>query len=212
MFESWRFSKGTLLTVLATALTTSVVLGVAYHLHHYSEILSGVIGGLTIILGMITAEWLRSSREKVEETRLRYEILDRLWDRCMFNAEEFFDSPFLEVNAQLNEDFNKISHTIILMARTTRWPQPNAKKIREQATELDFQFRAFLLDALERKHVWSLQRRASLWTEFTILRPLIWDITPAEQEVMWSRISSHRETEKIDDIPTHWSPERRRDP
>ena len=188
-----------------------MVLRFAYHLHRYSEILSGVIGGLTIILGMITAEWLRSSRVKVEETRIRYEVLDGLWDRFMFNADEFFESPFSVVNIQLLEDSNKLSHTIILMARTTRWPQPNAAKIRKQATELVDQFRAFLMDGLESKHIWSLKRRSELWTEFTKLRPLIWDITPDKQEAMWNRINKHRETEKVQEIPDHWIPKRRTD-
>ena len=68
MFDFWKFSKRTALTLMATTLAGAFGLVFAYHLHHYTEILSGVIGGLTIILGMVVAEWLRSSREQAEKT------------------------------------------------------------------------------------------------------------------------------------------------
>ena len=67
MTSFWKFSKSTGLTLAITGIVGICVLVFAYHLHHYTEILSGVIGGLTIILGMVTAEWLRSSREEAAE-------------------------------------------------------------------------------------------------------------------------------------------------
>ena len=92
--ESWKFSKGLLLTAFITGLIWFLVLGFAYQQNRSSEILTGVIGGLTIILGMITAEWLRSCREQVEVTRRKHRELISVIDTFLYNFEEAMQNPF----------------------------------------------------------------------------------------------------------------------
>ena len=75
MNDFWKSSKSTALILAITGFVGICVLAFAYHLRHYTEILSGVIGGLTIILGMVTAEWLRSAREDSEANVSRLHIL-----------------------------------------------------------------------------------------------------------------------------------------
>ena len=208
MFESWKFSKGSLITFFAVALIGGSVLGLAYHLQHFSEVLSGVIGGLTIILGMITAEWLRSSREQVERTRQRFVELDRYWDRFIYNTETYFEDPYAVENSIYHEDQVQILHTLILLARTTRWPQPNAKEIREQAWEVESRFRALISDGYTSKHSWSLEKRFDLSLEANKLMPLIWDKTPVEVSEIKARIDAHRETSDPEGLPEHWLPRR----
>lgn len=70
------------------------LLGFAYQRHRSSEILTGVIGGLTIILGMITAGWLRASREQIELTRSRFfELLTHL-ERYLYNFDEYMRDQY----------------------------------------------------------------------------------------------------------------------
>ena len=117
MKETWKFSKGILLTAFATAAMWFLLLGFAYQQHRSSEILTGVIGGLTVILGMLTAEWLRTSREQVELARTRYYELNSQLQPFLYNHQDFMQAPFsLEQSHQL-KSFERIQMTMNLMAR-----------------------------------------------------------------------------------------------
>ena len=96
MNVSWKFAKGTYLTLLLVGGTGIAVLLFAYHQKRYSEILTGVIGGTTIILGMVTAEWLRDSREQVERTRKLFAIILSNIVQFLYNAEFLLAEPFSE--------------------------------------------------------------------------------------------------------------------
>ena len=203
--ETWKFSKGILLTALATAGIWVLLLGFAYRQHRSSEILTGVIGGLTIILGMITAEWLRASREQVELTRLRYSELFSLLQKFLYNYDDFMQDQFSVEQSRHFEDFNRIFPTLFLLVRTTRWPQPNAKKIREAALELGAKLGALQNDAHENGHIWSLEKRMALVLELGQMSPLIWARKPKEVAESKERSDKYRESPKNEGFPFGWS-------
>jgi hypothetical protein len=122
MFDSWKFSKGSYLVIIFTASTGTLILGFAYHLRHFSEILSGVIGGLTIILGMITAEWFRSSSQQIEETRTSHKNLVLNLERLLYSYDEFAADQYSRENYVYWEQYERCSESLLWLARSTRWP------------------------------------------------------------------------------------------
>lgn len=182
-----------------------LLLGFAYQQHRSSEILTGVIGGLTIIFGMITAEWLRSSREQVELTRERYFELSSLLQNFLYNYHDFMQAPFSPEQSHQMENFNRIQITIGLIARTTRWPQPNAREIRERGLDLMAKLVALQSDAHENGHIWSLEKRMALFLELRQIAPLIWVRKPEEIDEFKKRSDNYRESPRNDAFPFGWS-------
>lgn len=205
MMEVWKFSKGLLITVFMTGLISFLVLGFAYQQDRSSEILTGVIGGLTIILGMITAEWLRSSREQVEVTRIRMHELMSLLQTFLYNFDEFMQNSFSKEQAHHIEEYNRINISLISLMNTTRWPQPNAGKIRDAARDLYTKLFALYSDAHENGHIWSLEKRMPLIFEANQISRLVWMRTEEEVVDFQVAIDKYRETPKNDGLPFRWT-------
>lgn len=202
--ETWRFSKGILLTAFATAAMWFLLLGFAYQQHRSSEILTGVIGGLTVILGMLTAEWLRSSREQVELSRARlFELTSRLQD-FLYNYPDFMQAPFSLEQSHQRENFEHIQMTMSLIARMTRWPQPNAREIRERGLDLMAKMLAMQMDAHENGHIWTLEKRMALFLEMRQIAPLIWARKPDEMDEYKKRSDQYRESPQNEGFPFGW--------
>ena len=207
MLQTWKFSKGILLTVLVTAIFSFLVLGYAFRQHRSPEILTGVISGLTIILGMITAEWLRATREQVEVTRMRtIDVLTHM-PRCLYNFEEYMQEPFSHEQSRHAEDLEHIFISLGLLARTTRWPQPNAKKIRELAAEIAVKFTALQSDAFENGYIWSLDERLEMTKDLAPLWRLIWARSSQADSDIAARIEKYRKTQLTEGIPFAWRKE-----
>ena len=204
MLQTWKFSKGILLTVLVTAMLSFLVLGYAYRQQRSSEILTGVIAGLTIILGMLTAEWLRASREQVEVTRMRgIDVLFHL-DRYLYNFEEYMQDPFSHEKSHHAEDLARVAISLGSLHRTTRWPQPNAKKIREIASETHIKVAALHLDATENGYIWSLDERLEVAKDFAPIWPLIWGRSLQADSDISARVEKYRKTQSNEGIPFAW--------
>lgn len=204
MIETWKFSKGILLTALATGIIWVAVVGFAYQKNRSSEILTGVIGGLTIILGMITAEWLRASREQVELTRTRQLELITYLDRYLYNFEDYMRDPLSHEQSRHAEDFIHVFSALALLARTTRWPQPNAKKIREVAVELHAKVQALHTDAFENGYIWSLDERMVVINDYNQFGPLIWARKAQADGDYMGRVDKYRKTQPNEGIPFAW--------
>ena len=197
--------KGLLLTALITGLIWFLLLGFAYQQHRSSEILTGIIGGLTIILGMITAEWLRSCREQVEVTRIRFLELTSLLQKFLYNFDEFMRDPFSRENAHHIEDFNHIHSALNSLIRTTRWPQPNAGKIRAATRDLTAKLVALQIDAHENGHFWNLEKRMPLVLELSQIGRLIWARNPQEVVDFQVDVDKYRESSKNGGWPFGWT-------
>lgn len=204
MFDSWKFSKGSYLVIILTAGTGTLILAIAYHLRHFSEILSGVIGGLTIILGMLTAEWLRSSRQLIENTRTSYKNLMLNFERLLYSFDEFAADQYLTENYLYWDQFERCSDSLVWLARSTRWPQPNAKKIRIVALDLLLRFEAMIADATENDYVWSIQDRFDLLTGIIQFPSLIWSRNRDQRNVVKSQVEAYRKTSPNDGLPLAW--------
>ena len=203
--ESWKFSKGLLLTALITVLIWFLVLGFAYQQNRSSEILTGVIGGLTIILGMITAEWLRSCREQVEVTRIRHMEMLHVIDQFLYNFEEAAQNPYSKEQSHHIEEANRISSALSSLIQTTRWPQPNAGKIRDAALILSAKLTALGRDAWENGHIWNLEKRLTLAHEAFLIGRLIWMRTAEEVVDYEVEVDKFRESPKNDGLPFRWT-------
>ena len=204
MFESWKFSKGSYLVIILTAGTGTLILGIAYRLRNFSEILSGVIGGLTIILGMLTAEWLRSSRQQIEETRASFMNLTLDLKRFLYSFDEFAVDQFSPQNYIFWEQYERCQVALLWLARSTRWPQPNAKKIRNLAQGLFIQFEAINADATENDYVWTMEERYELLAVLFQIRPLIWARTRDHGDEIRTRFETNRKTPRNDGLPLAW--------
>ncbi len=204
MFNSWRFSKSTSLTLAVTTAAGAFVLAFAYHLHHYTEILSGVIGGLTIILGMVTAEWLRSTSEASEETWLHLRNLAVNFSSVIFNPEFLLTDPSsIEYRDQwktMMEVFADLTHLTI----KTRWPQPNAKDVRRRALEVVGALNAMVGDAFQNEHLWSVEKRYQLLLEADALFFAFEAVSKKEEQIYLNARSKWRETEQREGMGMQW--------
>ena len=204
MLETRKFSKGILLTCLITSIIWFLVLTYAWSQHRSSEILTGVIGGLTVILGMLTAEWLRTAREQVDLTRMRFEELMTHLEKVLYNFDDFVQDQFSEVGSRHWNDYNHVISSLIRLSRTTRWPQPNAIDIREAARDLLARMRALAMDAEENDHIWNLEERLELHLESRKLAGLIWAHEAEERDDFESLINKYRKTAPSVGIPVTW--------
>ena len=204
MFNTWRFSKSTSLTLAVTTVAGAFVLAFAYHLHHYTEILSGVIGGLTIILGMVIAEWLRSTREQSEKTIERLTILATNFQFVIFNASVFLEES---LTYDYKEQYLAIMNLQIELGNFElfyRWPQPNAKEVRKEARELGSRVFAMLRDAVENEHLWSTEKRFQLNEDFHKLFGLVQGVSKSEQVEGMRNYLKYRETEVRPGMTLAW--------
>lgn len=201
MMESWKFSKGLLLSWLGTSIISFLVLGYAWSQHRSSEILTGVIGGLTVILGMLTAEWLRTAREQVELSRMRLlELMSHL-NKVLHNFEEYFKDPYSEVGSRHLNDYNHVIASLRRLSRTTGWPQPNAIEIRSVSRDLLARMNALLRDAEENKYVWNLEERLEISLASKELIRLIWAHEKEERDDFESLVNMYRKTDPTSGNP-----------
>lgn len=203
MNDLWKSSKSTSLTLLVTSMAGILILAFAYHLHHYTEILSGVIGGLTIILGMVTAEWLRSTRDEAEATERRLRSIAVNFRSVVFNVEYLLTDPSAPLHQEKEIALRELFYELSQVARKTRWPQSNAKEIRRQALEVLTGLSAMIQDATENEHIWSVEKRFGLGLEAVHLLNNIVDGTK-EAALQMEMSKKKRETEPRQGMSMQW--------
>jgi hypothetical protein len=105
--------------------------------------LSGLVSGLTILLGVIFADWLKRLRDRVEASRLTASvILVKLGDYMDYLVCHTLEGDFLDGVEKSRDEkefiacFNEIIQEIETLAELPRWPQQNARQIREAANHL----------------------------------------------------------------------------
>ena len=153
----------------------------------------------------MTAEWLRSCREQVEFTRSRIEEVHNLFEQFLYNFEELVQNPYSKEHTHQIEEINRIDSALKDLIRTTRWPQPNARKIRDATRILYAKLMALEADAGENGHIWSLEKRMPLMFEVRQIAGLIWMRTAEEIVDFQSEINKYRESPKNDGIPFGWT-------
>lgn len=106
-------------------------------------LLSGLVSGLTILLGVLVADWLKRLRDRIEDSRRRASvilvILADLMDYLAFHLLEGGYQEGVERSRdekEFTDYFNEIIKEIETLAEVPRWPQQNAKQIREAAHHL----------------------------------------------------------------------------
>lgn len=204
MFDSWKYSKGSYLVIIFTAGFGAIIFGIAFHLRNFSEILTGVIGGLTIILGMLTAEWLRSSRQQIEETRTSFKNLVLNLERLLYSYDEFATDQYSPDHYIYWDQYERCADALVWLGGSARWPQPNAKKIRILAQELNLRFEAMNTDALENDYVWTMEERFELLVVMRQFGPLIWPRTSDQANELRIRYDGYRKSPKNDGLPLAW--------
>ena len=107
-------------------------------------VLSGLISGATILLGVFTADWLRRLRNRVERAKL--EVTDIWWG--LGQITDYLSTHYLESyspssGVQQTQDEREFWLTVMstdgkikYIYHSTRWPQRNAKKIIEAGVRL----------------------------------------------------------------------------
>ena len=107
-------------------------------------VLTGLISGATILLGVFTADWLRRLRNRVERSKL--EVVDIWWG--LEQILDYLSTHFLESytpssGVKQTHDEREFWLTvmstdgkIMYLYHSTRWPQRNAKKIIEASVRL----------------------------------------------------------------------------
>ena len=155
-------------------------------------------------MGMLTAEWLRSSRQQIEETRTSYKNLVLNLERFLYSFDEFAADQYSPHKYIHWEQWESCTIALMWLGRSTRWPQPNAKKIRIVAEDLALRFDALNGDATENDYVWTIEERFELLVVLSQLRPLIWPRTSEEDNEIRTRFKGYRKTPPNDGLPIAW--------
>lgn len=204
MFDSWKFSKGSYLIIIFTGGAGLLVFSFAYYLQSYSEILSGIIGGLTIITGIIIAEWLRAARTQVEQTRSHVGDAISSMQMLIYNAEYWGEGEIMAYGNETHyKNFFQARRSLMALVETTRWPQPNAASIRQLAHELDVKLYAMHRDAYENGHIWSVDKRLRFFAEVGQLLFLVLATEGSANELQ-NEVAQARDTPKNDGVPAAW--------
>jgi hypothetical protein len=112
-------------------------------------LLTGLVSGLTILLGVITADWLKRLRDRINYTR-------RITTDISHSVRKYIEylgsqlSPRIEIGIsfsrsqdenELIENFNFLLRELRDLSEIPRWPQRNARRIRQAA--FDFRICVF---------------------------------------------------------------------
>ena len=111
---------------------------------HSDIVLSGLISGATILLGVFTADWLRRFRNREERAKL--DVTDIWWNlQLIINylstqyLEDYHPGLGVKQTEEEREFWQVVMSTdgkIKYIYHSTRWPQRNAKQIREVGVRL----------------------------------------------------------------------------
>ncbi len=204
MFDSWKYSKGSYLVVIFTAGIGTLILGIAFHLRHFAEVLSGVIGGMTIILGMLTAEWLRPSRQQIDQTRNSYKNLMLNFERLLYSFDKSAADQSSPENYVYWVQFEPCIDSLVWLARSTRWPQPNAKEIRMVAEDLLLRFDAMSVDATENDYMRTIEERFDLLAILPRIYRLVWSLDGEQGNEVRNRLAVYRKASPNGGLPLSW--------
>ena len=107
-------------------------------------LLTGVVSGLTILLGVITADWLKRLRDRTEYTRrVVLDISMGIRNFTDFLAGHLLETFHFSNEIRMSEDERNFFETYYSLAKELRelsespsWPQRNARRIRATAVAL----------------------------------------------------------------------------
>jgi hypothetical protein len=105
-------------------------------------LLTGLVSGLTILLGVITADWLKRLRDRINYARrITSDINNSLRKYIEYSGTHVVARVNSGIGHSRSEDENELIETINLMLRELRdlseiprWPQRNARGIRQAAS------------------------------------------------------------------------------
>ena len=115
-------------------------------------LLTGLVSGLTILLGVITAEWLKRLRDRISYTRRI--VFDISICKLIFVSylEDNLIEPFSYTSSKTSEELREFKESVHVLVKELRdlsevpkWPQRNARRIRQAA----YNFRICLLASLQ---------------------------------------------------------------
>jgi hypothetical protein len=105
--------------------------------------ISGLVSGLTIIFGVLVADWLKRLRDRIESSRRTASvILVKLGEFMDYLVCHTLEGDLLDGVEKSRDEkefiacFNEIIQEIETLAELPRWPQQNARQIRESANHL----------------------------------------------------------------------------
>jgi hypothetical protein len=107
-------------------------------------LLSGFISGLTILVGVIVADWLKRLRDRIDASRragsviaenVRY-FLDYLAGHVLEGPDFAFGAEKSDDEKIFMKDYDFFMRELENLAESPRWPQRNAKQIRKAAHQL----------------------------------------------------------------------------
>ena len=107
-------------------------------------LLTGLVSGLTILLGVVTADWLKRLRDRINYTRrimtditlslIRY--VEYLGSQLSRRIEIGIIFSRSQGENELIENFNFLLKELRDLSEIPRWPQRNARRIRHAALDL----------------------------------------------------------------------------
>ena len=122
----------------------------------------------------------------------------------IFNAHLFLEEPLSYKHKEEYVATQDLLFELNNFELFYRWPQPNAKEVREQAHELASRVFAMLRDAVENGHLWSAEKRFQLNEDFVKIFLLVNAEQESKQEVNLRSYLKYRETEVRPGMTLAW--------
>ncbi len=107
-------------------------------------LLTGLVSGLTILLGVFTADWLKRLRDRINYTRRvvvdisisKMKFVKYLRGHLIEDASSGSDSKVSEDESEFYKIYALLSKELRDLSEMPKWPQPNARRIRKAAANL----------------------------------------------------------------------------
>jgi hypothetical protein len=164
-------------------------------------LLSGLVSGVTILLGVITADWLKRLRDRTEYTRrVVLDITMGIRICTDYLAGHLLETFHFSNESRMSPDERDFFETYYSLAKelrelseSPRWPQRNARRIQETANAL----RVCLIANQNHCGIYKILLNKESGEELFLLE---WDLRSASHSRQDARTASSLIPKKADDL------------
>jgi hypothetical protein len=143
-------NRGLQLTLVTLISILGILIAVGVSIGRSSDIFVGAVSGATILLGVITAEWLRRFREQGQSAKRIVEELAVTLRRLSLNMRTCENPSNWENDFEFMVPVHNFLESASLLIVLAEWPLPRHVKVREQALYLRATLKTTLNLCLER--------------------------------------------------------------
>ena len=125
-------------------------------------------------------------------------------ERLLYSYDEYATDQYSPDHYIYWDQYERCADALVWLGGSARWPQPNAKKIRIVAQDMNLRFEAMIADVIQNEYVWTIEERFELLIVLHQFRPLIWPRTPDQDDELRIRLEGYRKSPLHNGLPLAW--------